>query len=156
AYPDDLDAQSMPALAIDNGFDPVTKAPRANTVEAIRLLEAIVAKDDDHFGAQHYLIHAYEGSKTPEKAWHACEKYPALVPNIPPALHMPGHIYAQSDKIQEAIGAFSAAAENEVTWLAGDSLYPNGHHGHNVQFLIHALNLGGRYQDSMARAKDLL
>ena len=62
---------------------------------------------------------------------------------------MPGHIYAQSDKIQEAISAFSAAAANERKWIESDTLYPNGHHGHNVHFLIHALNLGGRYDDSM-------
>jgi tetratricopeptide (TPR) repeat protein len=156
AYPDDLDAKSMLGLAMDNGFEPVTKEPRANTMEAIRLLEEVVAKDDTHFGAHHYLIHAYEGSKTPEKAWHACERYAALVPNIPHALHMPGHIYAQSDKIQEAIAAFTAAAENELTWINSDTLYPTGHHGHNVHFLIHALNLGGRYQDSMVRVRHLL
>jgi tetratricopeptide (TPR) repeat protein len=156
AYPDDLDAKSMLGLAIDNGFEPASKAPRANTMEAIRLLEEVVAKDDSHFGAHHYLIHAYEGSKMPDKAWHACERYAELVPNIPHALHMPGHIYAQSDKIQEAIAAFTAAAENELTWINSDTLYPTGHHGHNTHFLIHALNLGGRYQDSMARVQHLL
>jgi tetratricopeptide (TPR) repeat protein len=148
-YRDDLEAKSMLALAIDNGFDSITKEPRANTMESIRLLEEIVANDDDHFGAHHYLIHAWEGSKTPEKAWRANERYPALVPNIPHALHMPGHIYAQSDKVDEAINSFTVAAENELKWLAADTLYPNGHHGHNVHFLIHALNLGGRYQESM-------
>jgi tetratricopeptide (TPR) repeat protein len=148
-YPDDLDAKAMLGLAIDNGFDPVTKEPRANTIEAIHLLEEVVATDDTMFGAHHYLIHAYEGSKMPWNAWHANQRYPELVPNIPHALHMPGHIYAQSDKVQEAIKAFSAAAENELTWINGDSLYPTGHHGHNVHFLIHALNVGGQYQDSM-------
>ena len=156
AYPDDLDAKSMLGLALDNGFLSLTKEPRAFTMEAIALLEEVVARDDGHFGAHHYLIHAWEGSKTPEKAWHACERYAALVSNIPHALHMPGHIYAQSDKIPEAIAAFTAAAENELTWLSADSLYPNGHHGHNVHFLIHALNLGGRYQDSMKWAQHLL
>jgi tetratricopeptide (TPR) repeat protein len=155
AYPDDLDATSMLGLAIDNGFEPDTKMPREHTLEAIRLLEAVVAKDATHFGAQHYLIHAYEGSKTPEKAWDACEKYPALVPNIPHALHMPGHIYAQSDKVQAAIAAFTAASENELTWLKADSLYPNGHHGHNMHFLVHALNVGGQYRVSMARVRQM-
>ena len=149
AYPDDLEAKSMLALAIDNGFEAATKAPRANTLEAIALMEEVVAKDDNHFGAHHYLIHAWEGSTTPEKAWRANERYPALVPNIPHALHMPGHIYAQSDKVDEAIASFTVAAENELKWLAADSLYPNGHHGHNVHFLIHALNLAGRYQESV-------
>jgi tetratricopeptide (TPR) repeat protein len=148
-YPDDLEAKSMLGLAIDNGFDPVTKEPRANTIEAIRLLEEVVGADDTSFGAHHYLIHAYEGSKMPWNAWHANQRYPELVPNIPHALHMPGHIYAQSDKVPEAIKAFTAAAENELTWINGDSLYPTGHHGHNVHFLIHSLNLAGRYQDSM-------
>jgi tetratricopeptide (TPR) repeat protein len=156
AYPDDLDAKSMLGLATSNGFEPVSKEPRANTMDAIRLLEEVVAKDDTHFGAHHYLIHAYEGSKMPWNAWHACERYAELVPNIPHALHMPGHIYAQSDKIQEAIAAFTAAAENELTWINADTLYPTGHHGHNTHFLIHSLNLGGRYQDSMTRVQQLL
>ena len=155
AYPDDLQAKSMLALAIDNGFEPATKEPRPHTLEAIALLEEVVAKDDGQFGAHHYLIHAYEGSKTPEKAWHANQRYAGQVTNIPHALHMPGHIYAQSDKIQEAISAFSAAAANEQKWIASDSLYPTGHYGHNVHFLIHALNLGGRYDDSMKWVQDL-
>ena len=155
AYPDDLEAKSMLGLAIDNGFESASKEPRAHTMEAIALLEEVVAKDDGQFGAHHYLIHAYEGSKTPEKAWHANQRYAGLVTNIPHALHMPGHIYAQSDKIQEAISAFSAAAANEQKWIASDSLYPNGHYGHNVHFLIHALNLGGRYDDSMKWVQDL-
>jgi Tfp pilus assembly protein PilF len=155
AYPDDLEAKSMLGLAIDNGFESASKEPREHTMEAIALLEEVVAKDDGQFGAHHYLIHAYEGSKTPEKAWHANQRYAGLVTNIPHALHMPGHIYAQSDKIQEAISAFSAAAANEQKWLASDSLYPNGHYAHNVHFLIHALNLGGRYDDSLKWVQDL-
>ena len=155
AYPDDLEAKSMLGLAIDNGFEAASKEPREHTMEAIALLEEVVAKDDGQFGAHHYLIHAYEGSKMPEKAWHANQRYAGLVTNIPHALHMPGHIYAQSDKIQEAISAFSAAAANEQKWIASDSLYPTGHYGHNVHFLIHALNLGGRYDDSMKWVQDL-
>jgi len=149
AYPDDLEAKSMLGLALDNGFDPATKEPREHTLEAIALLEEVTKKDDAQFGAHHYLIHAYEGSKTPEKAWHDNARYAGLVTDIPHALHMPGHIYAQSDKIQEAISAFSGAAAVELKWIESDSLYPQGHHGHNVHFLIHALNLGGRYDESM-------
>lgn len=155
AYPDDLHAKSMLGLAIDNGFESVTREPREHTMEAIALLEDVVKKDDDHFGAHHYLIHAWEGSKTPQNAWHDCERYPQLVPNIPHALHMPGHIYAQSDKIPEAVAAFSSARANELTWIDADTLYPTGHHGHNVHFLIHSLNLSGRYQDSMTQVQHL-
>ena len=156
AYPDDLEAKSMLGLALDNGFDPVTKEPREHTMEAIGLLEEVVTKDDSRFGAHHYLIHAWEGSKTPDKAWHSNARYGGYVVDIPHAAHMPGHIYAQSDKIQEAISAFSAAAAIELKWIESDSLYPTGHHAHNMHFLIHALNLGGRYQESMTKVHDLL
>jgi tetratricopeptide (TPR) repeat protein len=156
AHPDDLEARSILGLALLDGFEPVTQAPRKNTLEGLRMLEEVVAKSDDHFGAHHYLIHGWEGSPTPERAWHACKRYPELVPNIPHALHMPGHIYAQSDRIDDAVLSFAAAAENELGWLKADVLYPNGHHGHNVHFLIHSLNLDGRYNESLARARHLL
>jgi tetratricopeptide (TPR) repeat protein len=155
-YPDDNEAKSFLGLALLNGYDPVTKAPRDGTMEGLRLLEAIVANDDRHFGAHHYLIHGYEGGLTPEKAWRACERYPQLVPNVPHALHMPGHIYAQSDRIDDAVDAFSAAAKNELGYMAADVLYPNGHHGHNVHFLVHALNLEGRFRESMEQVRHLL
>jgi tetratricopeptide (TPR) repeat protein len=156
AYPDDEEAKSILGLALLDGFDSVSKEPRTNTMEGLRLLTDVAAKNDNHFGAHHYLIHGWEGSKTPENAWHACKRYPELVPNIPHALHMPGHIYAQSDKIDEAIKAFSDAAVNELSYLKADVLYPNGHHGHNVHFLVHSLNLDGRFNDSMERVRHMM
>ena len=156
AYPDDLEAKSILGLALLDGFDSATKEPRKNTLEGLALLEGVVAKDDNNFGSHHYLIHGWEGSTTPERAWHACKRYPELVPNIPHALHMPGHIYAQSDRIDDAVRAFEAAADNERGWLKADTLYPNGHHGHNVHFLIQALNLDGRYQESMKQVAHLM
>jgi tetratricopeptide (TPR) repeat protein len=156
AYPDDEEAKSILGLALLEGFDSVTKAPRTHTMEGLRLLQEIVARNDNHFGAHHYLIHGWEGSKTPEKAWHACKRYPELVPNIPHALHMPGHIYAQSDRIDDAIQSFSVAADNELGYIKADVLYSNGHHGHNVQFLVHSLNLAGRFNESMARVRHMM
>jgi tetratricopeptide (TPR) repeat protein len=156
AYPDDLEAKSILGLALLDGFESATKAPRKNTMEGLKLLEDVVAKDDNNFGSHHYLIHGWEGSTTPERAWPACKRYPELVPNIPHALHMPGHIYAQSNRIDDAVLSFSAAADNERGYIKADTLYPNGHHGHNVHFLIHALNLEGRYQDSMKQIAHLM
>ena len=156
AHPEDLEAKSILGLALLDGYDSVTKAPRTHTTEGTTLLHQVIAKDDNHFGAHHYLIHGWEGSTTPEKAWPSCKRYPELVPNIPHALHMPGHIYAQSDRVDDAIAAFAQAAANELTWLGADVLYPNGHHGHNVHFLVHSLNLAGRFDESMDRVKHMM
>jgi len=156
AYPEDLEARSMLGLALLDGYDTVTQMPRTHTLEGLALLEEVVVEDDDHFGAHHYLIHGYEGSTRPDKAWYACKRYPELVPNVPHALHMPGHIYAQSDRIDDAILSFASAAENELGYLNADILFPNGHHAHNVHFLVHSLNLDGRFKDSMERSRHVL
>src|SRR5688572_27668423 len=48
AHPDDLEARSILGLALLDGYDPLTKQPRTNTEEGIRLLTEVVARDDNH------------------------------------------------------------------------------------------------------------
>lgn len=156
AFPDDLEAKSMLGLVMLYGYELPAKAPRPLTLEGVALLEQVLAKDPDHVGANHYLIHGYEGSATPEKGWRASERYPQLVPNIPHALHMPAHIYIQSDRVEDAVKALTAASANELMYMDADALYPPGHYGHNVHFLVHALNVLGRYDESMAQVRLLL
>ena len=156
AFPDDLEAKSMLGLVMLYGYELPAKSPRPLTLEGVALLEQILAVDPDHVGANHYLIHAYEGSAAPEKGWRASERYPQLVPNIPHALHMPAHIYIQSDRVDDAVKALTAASANELMYMNADALYPPGHYGHNVHFLVHALNVLGRYDESMTQVRVLL
>ncbi|HEY6125982.1 MAG TPA: hypothetical protein VIV63_15120 [Steroidobacteraceae bacterium] len=156
AYPDDLEAKSMLGLVMLYGYVLPAKAPRELTLEGIALLEQVIAVDPDHVGANHYLIHGYEGSATPEKGWQASELYPQLVPNIPHALHMPAHIFIQSNRVEDAVKALTAASANELMYMNADALYPPGHYGHNVHFLVHASNVLGRYNDSMEQVRLLL
>lgn len=156
AYPDDLEAKSMLGLVMLYGYELPSKKPRPLTLEGIALLEEVVAADWNHVGAHHYLIHGYEGSAAPEKGWRSSERYPQLVPNIPHALHMPAHIYIQSGRVEDAVKALSAASANELMYMNADALYPPGHYGHNVHFLVHALNVLGRYEESMQQVQLLL
>lgn len=156
AYPDDLEAKSILALAIQNGYEPVTLEPREGTLESLELLRQILAKDPDHFGAHHYVIHGCEGGKNAREAWTSCKRYPELVPNIPHALHMPGHIYAQTGRLEDAAHAFASAGLNELGYMSGDTLYGNGHFAHNLHFLIHTLGLQGRYREALTRTRELM
>lgn len=156
AYPNDLEAKSILALALQNNYEPVSKEPRPGSAESIALLKDILAKDPDHIGAHHYMIHGLEGSKEPEAAWWSCKRYAELVPNIPHALHMPGHIYAQSGRMEDAVHAFTSAALNELGYMSKDALYGAGHYSHNHHFLIHTLGMQGHFQEAMTRTKELL
>ncbi|MBI4474763.1 MAG: hypothetical protein HY646_18975 [Acidobacteria bacterium] len=156
AFPADLEAKSMLALALENGYEPLTKEARPGTMESLALLKAILAKDPDHIGAHHYVIHGYEGGKEPEAAWSSCKRYPELVTNIPHALHMPGHIYAQSGRMEDAAHAFSSAALNELGYMSRDALYGSGHYAHNHHFLVHTLGMQGRFQEAITRTKEIM
>jgi len=157
AHPGEVEAELDLALMIMRGFTQPDKKPVAPaSMEAVAILRALLPKAPDHPGVHHYIIHAFEGSTFARDAWPSCEKYAQLVPNIPHALHMPGHIYSQTGRWSDAVQSFAAAAVNERMWMAQDKLYGNGHHGHNVHYLATAYSFEGRYDDAVAAANELL
>jgi tetratricopeptide (TPR) repeat protein len=157
AHPGEVEAELDLALMIMRGFTQPEKKPVApGSMEAVAILRALLPRVPEHPGVHHYIIHAFEGSTFARDAWPSCEKYAQLVPNIPHALHMPGHIYSQTGRWDDAEKSFAAAAENERGWMAQDKLYGNGHHGHNVHYLATAYSFEGRYDDALQAARELL
>ena len=156
-HPDEVEAQLDLSLMIMRGFSEVDKKPLApGTMEAVSILRALAIKVPGHPGVHHYIIHGWEGSSFAKDAWPSCERYSQLVTNIPHALHMPGHIYSQTGRWDDAVKSFASAAENERFWMKQDKLYGDGHHGHNVHFLATAYSFEGRYDDAVAAARELL
>jgi hypothetical protein len=156
AYPDEVEAATYLALHLMSGFNSPDRTPRAGSMEAAGLLRALAVKFPDHPGVHHYIIHGFEGATFARDAWPSCRRYPELVTNIPHALHMPGHIWAQTGKWEDAAKSFEDAAQNELGYLKADALYGNGHHGHNVQFLVTTYMFQGKYDQAMAQAKSLM
>lgn len=156
-HPNEVEAQLELALMIMRGFTLPEKKPRtAGSTEAVEILRGLLAKAPGHPGLHHYIIHAFEGSTFARDAWPSCERYASLAPNIPHALHMPGHIYSQTGRWEDASKAFDAASKNEREWMKKDRLYGDGHHGHNVHYLATAYSFQGRYDDAIEAAKELL
>lgn len=155
-HPDQIEARTYLALHLMRGYTLPDKEPRPGTMEAVEMLRKLMQDAPDHPGVHHYVIHGWEGSAFAKEAWHSCERYSALAPNIPHALHMPGHIYSQTARWSDAARAFEAAAENELSFMRADSLYSPGHHGHNVHYLSTAYSFGGEYEKARAAAKRLL
>jgi len=155
-YPGEVEAKTYLALHLMRGFNLPDKKPRADSMEAVALLKELLIKAPDHPGVHHYVIHGFEGSAFAQEAWPSCRRLGELAPNIPHALHMPGHIYAQTGKWPEAIDAFTAAAQNELGYIHADALYGLGHHGHNIHFLISSYALHGQYEQAVAAARGLM
>jgi tetratricopeptide (TPR) repeat protein len=156
-YPKEIEARSYLALMIMRGFTLPDKKPKSTTsTEAVTMLRQLLEDAPDHPGVHHYVIHGFEGSDFAKDAWPSCKRYAELVPNIPHALHMPGHIWAQTGRWDDAIQSFDTAAVNERGYMKADSLYGNLHHAHNVHFLATSYSFRGDYDKAVASAKELI
>jgi tetratricopeptide (TPR) repeat protein len=69
---------------------------------------------------------------------------------------MPGHIYSQTGRWDDAVRSFGAAAQNERNYIKADSLYGTGHHGHNVHYLATSYSFEGQYDKAREAARELL
>ena len=156
-YPNDVEGRLDLALMVMRGFTEPDKKPVApGTTEAVALLRKLLVDAPEHPGVHHYVIHGFEGATFAKDAWPSCAKYTDLVPNIPHAIHMPGHIYSQTGRWDDAVKSFSLAAVNERFWMKQDKLYGEGHHGHNVHYLSTSYSFAGRFDDAVASARELI
>jgi tetratricopeptide (TPR) repeat protein len=156
-YPKELEARTYLALMIMRGFTLPEKTPKYPTsLEAASMLRELMEEAPDHPGVHHYIIHGFEGSNFAKDAWPSCKRYAELVPNIPHALHMPGHIWAQTGRWDDAVKSFDTAAVNERGYMKADSLYGNQHHGHNVHFLATSYSFRGDYDKAVEAARELI
>lgn len=155
-YPSEVEAKTYLALHLMRGFTTPDKSPRSGSLEAVALLKELLVQAPHHPGVHHYVIHGFEGSSFAEDALPSCSRYTELAPNIPHALHMPGHIYSQTGRWKEAVAAFESAAENERGYIKADQLYGLAHYGHNLEYLASSYCFLGKFEKGVAVARTLL
>lgn len=155
-YPNEIEAKLFLALATMRGFTLPDFKPRQGTTESLDLLRSLLPEAPEHPGLHHYIIHGYEGSSFAKDAWPSCEAYVRLVPMIPHAQHMPGHIYAQTGKLKEAQQSFLNCMRLELQYMAADKDYGAGHHGHNVHFLAMTYSMDHQPGRALEMARHLL
>lgn len=155
-YPNEVEARLYASLQLMRGYDQPSKEPRESTMEAVGILRQLRDEMPEHPGVHHFIIHAWEGSTFAVDAEASARKYATLAPEIPHALHMPGHIFSQTGKWSEAAHYFALCRVKELEYMAADQLYGNGHHGHNVHYLASSYSFGGDYDKAISHAKELL
>ncbi|MEQ8955846.1 MAG: hypothetical protein RL120_17065 [Gammaproteobacteria bacterium] len=130
-YPDDDEVKafyvvSMLATSYSNP-DPAVRE-RMNMQAGALALE-LFKKNDNHPGAAHYVIHAFDDPVHAPIALEAALKYADIAPAVSHARHMPTHIFIQHGMWNEVAmwneSAFNVARE---LWQAGD---PAGEQNHS-------------------------
>jgi hypothetical protein len=104
AQPADTEAKIFHAIALVAAAEPTDKT-FANQLEAGRVLEALWAKQPDHPGLAHYIIHAYDYPPLAARAREAARRYATIAPDAAHALHMPSHTFTRVGMWTESIDA---------------------------------------------------
>lgn len=141
-YPDDSEAAIYYALALNVAALPTDKT-YAKQLEAAEILEAEVARQPDHPGVVHYLIHTYDYPPLAERGLPAADRYAELAASAPHALHMPSHIFTRLGHWDRSIETNQRSAE-----VARADKDMNGEL-HARDYMVYAYLQGGR--DEAAR-----
>ena len=145
--PDDVDISAFYALSLVSLAEEDVDAT-ANLKKAISILDPLLAKNPDHPGVAHYLIHATDRPELAAQGLEAARRYAAIAPDSSHALHMPSHIFVRLGMWQESItsntGA-SASAAHAAEAHQAESHYQT----HAMDFLSYSYLQSG--QEAKAR-----
>ena len=159
-FPEDVDVVTLYAESLMNlrPWRLYTKdgTPEPGTDRIVASLEAVMERDPNHPGANHYYIHAVEASKTPDRAVPQASRLETLVPGAGHLVHMPAHIYIRTGQYAKSakINADAAAVDEKYIAATGASgLYPMMYYTHNVQFESAAAMFAGNLAQARAAAE---
>jgi tetratricopeptide (TPR) repeat protein len=152
SYPDDLDAAVLFADAcMDLHAWNLWKRdgqPEEGTMEAVQALESVLKRDPDNIGANHFYIHAVEGSPHPEQAMASARRLADLAPGAGHLVHMPAHIYirtgdyhAASISNKQAMGA----DQGYINKYNVQTMYTMMYYTHNMHFLAVSSSMEGDF-----------
>ena len=160
AYPDDPDALSFFALALmgttarspalfgEGGDDAHQHALVGSGIQqqAGAILEAVLARNPDHPGALHYLIHDYDDPQHARLALPAARAYARIAPQSSHALHMPAHIFLQLGMWDEAAASDEASFSASEAWVKRKGLPIGMRDHHSLSWLLYESLQQGRFQ----------
>lgn len=124
-YAEDAEATIFYALALlGTAYFSPKDATYARQRKAGALLERIFAKQPNHPGVAHYIIHSYDYPPLADRALEAARRYAKIAPEAPHALHMPTHIFTRLGLWDESIASnrAAAAAARKEQWV-GEELH---------------------------------
>ena len=106
----DTEARIFYAISLVAAASPTDKT-YANQLKAGEILEALWAKQPNHPGLAHYIIHTYDYPPLADKARAAAARYAAIAPSAAHAQHMPSHTFTRVGMWKESVDANERSSE---------------------------------------------
>jgi tetratricopeptide (TPR) repeat protein len=154
-YPDDTEIMAFYALAL-LAAAPANSLSHDNADEAAAILLRIYARNPEHPGAMHYLVHANDTPGREHESLDITRKYEQVAPNNPHALHMPTHIYTRIGDWQAVIAGNLRAADAALQYPAGDhGEFVWDEYPHAIEYLVYAYLQIGADESALAQTQRL-
>ncbi|MDP4149637.1 MAG: tetratricopeptide repeat protein [Bacteroidota bacterium] len=138
AYPEDKEAAIFYALALDAAADPADKS-LSRQKKAGSILTALYAREPNHPGIIHYIIHTFDFPALAALALPAARKYASVAPSSAHALHMPSHIFTRLGLWDECIRSNLASISSARCYAESAGI--KGHWDeelHGMDYLVYA------------------
>jgi tetratricopeptide (TPR) repeat protein len=133
SHPTDDEVATFYALALLSAAEVLGGDEARHRVRAGAIALDVFARQPDHPGAAHYVIHAFDDPLHAPLALDAARRYAQIAPAVSHARHMPSHIFIQLgmwDEVSSSnVSAFQAARD---LWEPGDA----------VTDMVHSLDWG--------------
>jgi tetratricopeptide (TPR) repeat protein len=146
-YPADDEIACMYALSLLGTARPGDKTTR-NSMQAAAIVQDIFARQPQHPGAAHFIIHSFDDPDHAILSLKAARAYSKIAPSAAHALHMPSHIFVQLGMWDDVI------ASNVVAYKAADDLataknLPRGREDfHTLSWLQYAYLQEGKFDEA--------
>jgi len=155
-YPQDDEATVFYALSLITAgtMDGDPTFPKQKHAGVI--LNQVLAKNPDHPGVAHYLIHSFDYPTLAELALPAARRYASIAPDSAHAQHMPSHIFTRLGLWDEAISS-NRAAESAARTFAKSSGMPGAwdQQLHAMDYLVYAYLQSGRDTEAQQVLEEL-
>ena len=121
-YPDNDEAAVFHALALIAAGTMDADPTYGVEVKAARILNDVLARQPQHPGVSHYLIHGYDYPALAHLALPAARVYAGIAPASAHAQHMPSHIFTRLGLWEEAVRSNHAAEDAAIAYAKSNAL----------------------------------
>jgi len=140
-------------------WEPDKQSAKPRLGEAIRLVEAVMARSPEHPQGAHLYIHLMENGPNPRRAEAAADRLAApLAGDAGHMVHMPAHIYYRLGRWKDSIRVNIDAARKDEAYIkeSDDKGFVRyGYYPHNVHFIVTSAQMGGDLPTAIREAKRL-
>jgi tetratricopeptide (TPR) repeat protein len=109
------------------------------------IVEGVFARNAQHPGAAHYILHAYDHPQLAARGLAAARAYAKIAPAASHALHMPAHAFVQLGLWDEAAASDQASWDASIAWASRKGLSIAMRDYHSLSWLQYEWTQQGRF-----------